>query len=88
MRLSPMAIFLIVSIIWGLTWIAIKIGVEATPPLFFAAIRFIAAGGLLLALMYRRVDWRALRREWRAAIAVGQDALLPKEKHAPPQLAK
>ncbi len=65
-----MATFLIVSIIWGLTWIAIKIGVEATPPLFFAAIRFIAAGGLLLALMYRRVDWRGLRREWRAVLVL------------------
>lgn len=70
MRLSPVAIFLIVSVIWGLTWIAIKIGVEATPPLFFAAIRFIAAGGLLLALMSHRVDWDGLRREWRAVLLV------------------
>ncbi len=70
MSRSPLAIFLIVSLIWGLTWIAIKIGVEATPPLFFAAVRFIAAGGLLLALLGARVDWRGLRREWRAVLIV------------------
>ena len=70
MRPSPLVIFLIVSLIWGLTWIAIKIGVAATPPFFFAAIRFIAAGGLLLAIMGARIDWRGLRREWRAVIGI------------------
>ncbi|HSD75298.1 MAG TPA: EamA family transporter [Steroidobacteraceae bacterium] len=70
MKPSPLVIFLIISLIWGLTWIAIKIGVEATPPFFFAAVRFIAAGGLLLALLGTRVDWAGLRREWRAVLAV------------------
>jgi drug/metabolite transporter (DMT)-like permease len=37
------------SLIWGLTWIAIKTGVTAVPPLFFAGTRFVAAGLLLLA---------------------------------------
>lgn len=43
---------LAMSIIWGLTWIAIKTGVESTPPVFFAATRFIAAGAMLL-LIFR-----------------------------------
>jgi drug/metabolite transporter (DMT)-like permease len=60
----------LVSLIWGLTWIGIKIGVSATPPFFFAAVRFIAAGSLLLALMGARVDWRGLRREWRTVLGV------------------
>lgn len=70
MRPSPLVIFLIVSLIWGLTWTAIKIGVGAMPPFFFAALRFIAAGGLLLAIMAARIDWRGLRREWRAVFVV------------------
>lgn len=37
-------------LIWGLSWIAIKTGVDAVPPLFFAASRFLVAGALLLAL--------------------------------------
>jgi drug/metabolite transporter (DMT)-like permease len=70
LRPSPLVIFLIVSLIWGLTWLGIKIGVAATPPFFFAAVRFIAAGGLLLAIMAARIDWRGLRRQWRAVLGV------------------
>jgi drug/metabolite transporter (DMT)-like permease len=70
LRPSPLVIFLIVSLIWGLTWLGIKIGVAAMPPFFFAAVRFIAAGGLLLAIMAARIDWRSLRRQWRAVLGV------------------
>lgn len=45
----PLLLFAIMCMIWGSTWIAIKTGVEAVPPLFFAATRFIAAGILMLA---------------------------------------
>ena len=41
-------LFAAMSLIWGLTWIAIKIGVAAVPPLFFAGTRFHAAGVLLV----------------------------------------
>lgn len=40
--------FLILCIVWGLTWIAVKVGVTTVPPMLFAATRFIAAGLLLL----------------------------------------
>jgi drug/metabolite transporter (DMT)-like permease len=40
--------FAAMCLIWGMTWIAIKAGVEAVPPLFFAASRFLAAGMLML----------------------------------------
>jgi drug/metabolite transporter (DMT)-like permease len=36
--------------IWGLTWIAIKTGVAAVPPFFFAGARLVSAGAILLAL--------------------------------------
>jgi drug/metabolite transporter (DMT)-like permease len=51
------------SLIWGLTWIAIKIGVLATPPFFFGAARLLAAGALLMILARargRRFSWRSL----------------------------
>ncbi|WP_245292900.1 DMT family transporter [Pararhizobium arenae] len=41
-------------IIWGSTWIASKAGIEAVPPLLFAATRFIAAGLLLLVYGWMR----------------------------------
>jgi drug/metabolite transporter (DMT)-like permease len=45
-------LFVIMCLIWGLTWIAIRAGVEAVPPVFFAACRFLAAGPLLLAMAW------------------------------------
>ncbi|KPH04288.1 EamA family transporter (plasmid) [Rhizobium acidisoli] len=41
--------FAILCLVWGLTWIAVKFGVQTVPPMLFAATRFITAGVLLLA---------------------------------------
>jgi drug/metabolite transporter (DMT)-like permease len=46
------ALFALMCAIWGLTWIAIKVGVDALPPLFFAAARFLAAGMLLMTVAW------------------------------------
>ena len=45
--------FIVMATIWGLTWIAIKTGVEAVPPFFFASVRLVTAGALLLVLAPR-----------------------------------
>ena len=33
-------LFIVMCLIWGLTWLAIKTGIERVPPLFFAGTRF------------------------------------------------
>ena len=49
--------FAVMATIWGLTWIAIKIGVDALPPFLFASTRLLAAGTFLLLLArYRGAD--------------------------------
>lgn len=45
----PVIILVTVSLIWGVTWIAFKIGIESMPPFMFTGTRFFVAG-LLLAL--------------------------------------
>jgi len=40
--------FVILCLIWGSTWVAIKVGIDAVPPMFFAGSRFTVAGLLLL----------------------------------------
>lgn len=40
-------LFAALCVVWGLTWIPIKIGTAAVPPLLFAASRFLAAGVVL-----------------------------------------
>ena len=56
------ALFLFTCLIWGVTWVPIKIGVAAVPPLFFAGLRFIAAGAVLLAVAkLMGLEWRVDR---------------------------
>lgn len=45
------ALFALVCLVWGATWIAVKVGTEAVPPVFFAGTRFTAAGVILLAAL-------------------------------------
>ena len=56
--------------VWGSTFLAIRVGVLAVPPLLFAAIRFFIAGLVLVA-------WTAFRREpWPRAREWGSICLL------------
>lgn len=41
--------YLSVFLIWGSTYLAIRIGVQDLPPALFAGVRFLCAGGLMLA---------------------------------------
>ncbi|MDK4731510.1 EamA family transporter [Rhizobium sp. CNPSo 3490] len=63
--------FLILCLVWGLTWIAVKTGIETVPPMMFAATRFLCAGLLLLgwSLRSRRISFAANRDFGRLVIA-------------------
>lgn len=54
------ALFAGLCLAWGSGWMALKIGVAALPPLFFAGSRFLAAGALLLAILAARGRLRDL----------------------------
>jgi drug/metabolite transporter (DMT)-like permease len=43
-------VWLVLSLIWSSTWMAIKIGLAELPPLSFAAIRFVIAAAVLFAV--------------------------------------
>jgi drug/metabolite transporter (DMT)-like permease len=64
----------IVYVVWGSTYLAIRVMVETVPPLLGAAARFAFAGAVLVALVAARRGPRALRpgrRELLGALAVG-----------------
>ena len=44
-RLKIIAAFAIVYVVWGSTYLAIRVGVATLPPALFAGARFLAAGG-------------------------------------------
>jgi drug/metabolite transporter (DMT)-like permease len=49
-------VFALLVLIWGTTWLAIRIGLESFPPLFALGLRFCVAGPLLLLIMKFRGD--------------------------------
>jgi len=63
-RWKTLLAFGIIYFVWGSTYIFIRIGVHAVPPLLFAAIRFFTAGLLLLAWTFARREPWPTAREW------------------------
>src|SRR4051794_3341051 len=75
------AALVVVWIVWGSTYLAIRVGVETFPPFTMAAIRYTIAGVILLPIGWvsgtpeqRRTD-RPGRRQWAAMFLLG--AMLP-----------
>ena len=58
-------VWLVLCIIWGSTWLFIKLGLEALPPLTFAAIRFVIACAIIFSIIrIRRIQLPRARRDW------------------------
>ena len=55
------AALLVVWVVWGSTFVAIRVGVESIPPLAMASLRYLAAGAMLFP-----VAWRGGGRRLRA----------------------
>ena len=70
-RLNVIAAFAIVYLVWGSTYLAIRVGVATLPPALFAGARFFAAGLLLAAYAY--LSGQQLprdRHEWKTITVV------------------
>jgi drug/metabolite transporter (DMT)-like permease len=63
-------------LVWGSTFLGIKIAVETLPPLLMAGVRFFAAGLLLYAWLRARGAAAPTAAQWRAALADGALLLL------------
>lgn len=67
----------VVWIVWGSTYLAIRVGVRTLPPFTMAAIRYLIAGLLLFPVAWRsgtpeqRVNDRPGRRQWAAMALLG-----------------
>jgi drug/metabolite transporter (DMT)-like permease len=66
------AALLVVYVVWGSTYLAIKVVVETMPPLLSAGSRFLVAGALLAAVLrLRGTSLRVTRRELAASAFAG-----------------
>jgi drug/metabolite transporter (DMT)-like permease len=63
--------FAIIYLVWGSTFLAIRIGVHEVPPFLFAALRFFTAGVVLYAGLRVKGTPAPSRREWVSASALG-----------------
>lgn len=66
------AAFAMLCLIWGSTWLAIRIGLEGAPPFLSASLRFVVAAVVLLVLAaVFRSKWPQNRTEWALVGFVG-----------------
>ena len=66
------AAYVVVCVVWGSTYLAIRIGVRDLPPALFGGMRFLAAGAILLGLAaLLRLPLPTRRRDWTTAAVVG-----------------
>jgi drug/metabolite transporter (DMT)-like permease len=66
------ALFALLCLIWGSTWLVIKIGYGGLGPFNIAALRFVLAGTLMAALVpVLRARWPRGREEWSVVFVVG-----------------
>ncbi|MGD1023573.1 MAG: EamA family transporter [Candidatus Sulfotelmatobacter sp.] len=66
-RWQTLLAFAIIYLVWGSTFLAIRVGVREVPPFLLAGMRFFAAGIILYAWMRARGTPSPTRREWAAA---------------------
>jgi drug/metabolite transporter (DMT)-like permease len=63
--------FAAVYVVWGSTYLAIRIGIESFPPLILAGFRHITVGVFLYPLLRRKTGIKPTAANWRTAIVAG-----------------
>jgi drug/metabolite transporter (DMT)-like permease len=63
--------FAAVYVVWGSTYLAIRIGIESFPPLVLAGVRHITVGLFLYPVLRRKTGIRPTAANWRTAIVAG-----------------
>ncbi|HEY0384956.1 MAG TPA: EamA family transporter [Pyrinomonadaceae bacterium] len=68
----PLLVWLVLCLIWGSTWMFIKLGLQDLPPFTFAGVRFIIAALILsVVVILRRRPLPQTRAEWWLIVVTG-----------------
>ena len=72
-RVRTATLFVLVVVVMGGGYVSIRVGVEAVPPLFLAALRFYLTAAVLLTVTATtgRVWWPRTRADWAAVATLG-----------------
>lgn len=72
--MKPLIIWIILCLVWGTTWIFIKVGLDDLPPVSFAALRFIVSVLILLPIIFwQKLEFPKTKKEW---IIIGISGIL------------
>ncbi len=63
--------FAAVYVVWGSTYLAIRIGIESFPPLILAGLRHITVGLFLYPILRRKTGIKPTAAQWRTAMVTG-----------------
>lgn len=66
-RWKVLSAFAIIYLVWGSTFLAIRVGVREVPPFLLAGMRFLLAGVILFAWMRARKTQSPTAKEWASA---------------------
>jgi drug/metabolite transporter (DMT)-like permease len=70
--MKPLLVWLLLCIVWGTTWIFIKLGLADLPPVSFAALRFTVACLILLPiLLFQKIAFPKGRQIWIVIVITG-----------------
>src|SRR5947209_4413689 len=65
-----------IYLVWGSTYLAIRIAIETLPPFLMAGVRFLLAGAILITWARLRGSPLPTARQWRTAVVTGALMLL------------
>jgi drug/metabolite transporter (DMT)-like permease len=68
--------FAVIYVVWGSTYLGIRVAVESLPPFLMAGARFLVAGGLMMGWLAATSGFRATARQWRDNAVIGAFLLL------------
>jgi len=75
-RAALVAGFAAIYLIWGSTYLGIRVAVETLPPFLMAAVRFLAAGAVMALFLASKGRFKANLHQWRDNALVGGFLLL------------
>lgn len=67
---------LVVYLVWGSTYLAIRVAVETMPPFMMAGVRFLVAGVIMTAVLMALGNFKATPQQWAFNILIGLFLLL------------
>jgi drug/metabolite transporter (DMT)-like permease len=70
-RIRVILAFFAIYVLWGTTFLAIRIAVEEMPPLFAAGVRFFTAGVILFGFMMLKGEAKPTAAQWRNLAVMG-----------------